>query len=184
MRRVRIGRPSPAMAVALLALGIALGGTSYAATKIKAKNIRTGAVGTRAVKNRSLTSLDLRRDSLGGVTVREERLDAHKIDVRRLKTVPRARGVTKDSVGASELGIVTRRFGAAVAVANAGVARADANCNQGEVVVGGGGRWADSVPGESLQSSYADTDSGWRVVGSNTSGAPRSVRAFAMCLAP
>ena len=171
------------MVVALIALGVALGGTSYAATKINAKDIRTGAVGTRAVKNRSLSSLDVRRDALGGVSVREERLNTGKLDVRRLKTVPRAADVTKNSVGASDLGTVTRRFGAAVAVPNAGVARADANCAKGELVVGGGGRWADSVPNEALQSSYADTDSGWRVVGSNTSGVPRSVRAFAMCLA-
>jgi hypothetical protein len=92
--------------------------------------------------------------------------------------------VDKNAIGASELGTVTRRFGAAAAVGNGAVARADANCSKGEIVVGGGGRWADSVPGEAIQSSYADTDSGWRVVGANASGAPRSVRAFAMCLAP
>jgi hypothetical protein len=116
----------------------------------------------------------VKNNSLGGADIQEE----------RLKTVPGARNVPKNSIGASDLANVTRRFGAAVAIANGGVARADANCNKGEVVVGGGGRWADSVPGEALQSSYADTDSGWRVVGANGSGAPRSIRAFAMCLAP
>lgn len=184
MRRITFTLPSPAMLVALMALFVALSGSAYAAKKINAKDIRTGAVGTRAVKNRALTSLDIRRDSLGGATIREERLNAAKINVRGLKTVPSAANVPKNSIGASELGNVTRRFGAAATVANGAVAKADVACAKGEIVVGGGGRWADSVPGVSLQSSYADTDAGWTAIGQNGSGAPRKVQAFAMCLAP
>ncbi|MGI8749591.1 MAG: hypothetical protein ACR2J6_03440 [Thermoleophilaceae bacterium] len=184
MRRVTVSLPSPAMVVALIALFAALGGSAYAAKKISSKQIRTGSVGTRAVKNRSLTSLDLRRDSLGGATIREERLNASKIDARRLKTVPRANSVPKNSVGASDLGPVTRRFGGPATVANGGVGKPGADCKKGELVLGGGGRWADSVPGESIQSSYADSDTAWTAIGFNASGAPRRFQAFAMCLAP
>ena len=69
-------------------------------------------------------------------------------------------------------------------MANGQVARANVACAKGEVVVGGGGRWADSVPGVSLQSSYADSDAGWTAIGQNGSGATRQLQAFAMCLAP
>jgi hypothetical protein len=182
MRRLTL--PSPAMVVALIALFVALSGSAYAAKKIGAKQLRTGAVGARAVKNRSLTSLDIRRDSLGGATIREERLDAGKLDVRALKPVPVAKSVPKDSIGASDLAPVTRRFGAAVSIANGAAGSAGSNCKKGELVLGGGGRWASPAGGQSLQSSYAGSDTTWTATGFNASGAPRQLQAFAMCLAP
>lgn len=182
MRRVSLTLPSPAMCVALLALFVAMGGSAYAAAKISAKQIRTGAVGTRAVKNHSLAGTDIRGNSLGPGTIAEQSLDTKKF-----KTVPSARvagTVVKNSVGASELGNVTRRFGKATSVANAAVGKADVACDKGEVVIGGGGRWSASVPGLQLQSSYAPSDAGWTAVGANGSGATRQLQAFAMCLAP
>ncbi|MSO42564.1 MAG: hypothetical protein EXQ70_11880 [Solirubrobacterales bacterium] len=52
--RKRIGRPSPAMIVALIALFVALGGASYAAVKI-GKN----AVKTKNIANKSVTTKKL-----------------------------------------------------------------------------------------------------------------------------
>jgi hypothetical protein len=53
--RFRLHRPSPSMAVALTALFVALGGTSYAAITVTGKN----------VKNGSLTGADIKDESLG-----------------------------------------------------------------------------------------------------------------------
>ncbi|HYI35364.1 MAG TPA: hypothetical protein VEX39_02065 [Thermoleophilaceae bacterium] len=170
------------MCVALLALFVALGGSAYAAAKISAKQIRTGAVGTRAVKNGSLAGTDIRKNSLGPGTIAEQGLDT-----RKFKTVPSARvagSVVKNAIGASELGTVTRRFGRAVSVANAAAGKAEVGCDKGEIVVGGGGRWSSTAPGLQLQSSYAASDAGWTAIGGNGSGAPRQLQAFAMCLAP
>lgn len=182
MRRYDLSLPSPAMCVALLALFVALGGSAYAAKKITAKDIRTGAVGTRAVKNGSLAGTDIRNNSLGPRTIAEQSLDTS-----RFKTVPRARvagTVAKNAIGASELGAVTRRFGRAANVANGATGKADVGCAKGEVVIGGGGRWSATAPGLQLQSSYAERDGAWTAIGSNGSGAPRQLQAFAMCLAP
>jgi hypothetical protein len=184
-RTVRL--PSPAMVVALIALFVALGGSAYAAKKITAKDIRTGAVGTRAVKNHSLAGTDIRNNSLGPGTVSEQGLDTSKFNVAKLKTVPRARvaaAVPKDTIGAAELGVVTRRFGAVKAVANGTATTAGVNCAKGEIAVGGGGRWSEDVAGVGLSSSYAGSDGSWTVAGTNGSGAPRRLQAFAMCLAP
>jgi len=74
MRRTRFSRPSPALVISLLALFVALGGTSYAAVKIGAGNLKSGSVGTRAVKNASLTGRDLKRAGLSGREVNEGRL--------------------------------------------------------------------------------------------------------------
>ena len=182
MRRLHLTLPSPAMCVALLALFVAMGGSAYAAKKIRAKDIGTGAVGTRAVKNGSLAGTDIRGNSLGPATIAEQGLDTKKF-----KTVPTARvagTVVKNAIGASELGTVTRRFGRAATAANGAVKKADVGCAKGEIAVGGGGRWDNTGPGLSLQSSYADTDTGWTAIGFNASGGSRKLQAFAMCLAP
>jgi hypothetical protein len=51
----RFSRPTPAMVVALLALFIALGGTSVAAVSLK-----RNSVGSSQIKNSSLTGSDVK----------------------------------------------------------------------------------------------------------------------------
>jgi hypothetical protein len=63
MGRLWRHRPSPAMVIALLALLIAMGGTSYAAIRLPAnsvgtKQLKTNAVVSSKVKNGSLTAAD------------------------------------------------------------------------------------------------------------------------------
>ena len=57
-------RPSPALVVALLALIVALGGTSYAATKLP-KN----SVGSKQVKNSSLKAKDIAPGAIGATSI-------------------------------------------------------------------------------------------------------------------
>ena len=69
MNSRRIRRPSPSMAIALIALFVALGGTGYAAinlprNSVAAKHIKKGAVRTSEVKNRSLRRTDFKRGQL------------------------------------------------------------------------------------------------------------------------
>jgi hypothetical protein len=68
--------------MATLAVFIPLGGSSYAALTI------TG----RSVKNGSLTSRDIRRDTLGGSRIKESRLGT----VRRARNADRLNGVTAE----------------------------------------------------------------------------------------
>jgi hypothetical protein len=62
-------RPSPAMVVACLALGIALGGTSYAAIKLPRNSI-----GTKQLKKNAVTSPKVRNNALTGADVLESSL--------------------------------------------------------------------------------------------------------------
>src|SRR5918997_1732205 len=50
-------RPSPSMVLSLIALFVALGGTSYAAVKINGKNIKQNTVTGKQVKERSLAKV-------------------------------------------------------------------------------------------------------------------------------
>ncbi|HEY1357195.1 MAG TPA: hypothetical protein VGF21_02720 [Thermoleophilaceae bacterium] len=58
-------RPSPALAIALIALFVSLGGTGYAAVKITGKNVKDGSLTGKDVRNRSLGAADIKRSALG-----------------------------------------------------------------------------------------------------------------------
>jgi hypothetical protein len=68
------------MLVALLALFVALGGSSYAAVKISARDIARGAVGTRAIANNSVRSGDIHNATVSGIDVRDDSLTNADID--------------------------------------------------------------------------------------------------------
>jgi hypothetical protein len=62
--RFRLRRPSPAMVIALLALFVALGGSSYAALTITSKNVKDNTLTSADLKNNSIKSIDVRDRSL------------------------------------------------------------------------------------------------------------------------
>ena len=62
------------MIVALVALFVALGGSSYAAIKIGSGNIKRGAVNSRAIANNSVRSSDVRNSNLTGRDVKNNSL--------------------------------------------------------------------------------------------------------------
>jgi hypothetical protein len=62
MDSFRFRRPSPAMVVALVALFVALGGTSY--------GVATGSIGSRQIKNNSIRSKDIRNNNVRGKDIR------------------------------------------------------------------------------------------------------------------
>jgi hypothetical protein len=87
MRRFLASRPSPAMAVAFVALLAALSGTAIALPgtnsvdsgdikngQVKGKDVGRNAVTGKKVKNRSLTGADVRDDSLTGADINESTL--------------------------------------------------------------------------------------------------------------
>jgi hypothetical protein len=67
----RISRPSPALIVAIVALFMALGGTSYAALKITGKNVQNSTLTGVDVKNKSLGPKEHKPNSLGGGQINE-----------------------------------------------------------------------------------------------------------------
>ena len=64
MKYLRLRRPSPSLVISVVALFVAMGGTGYAAFRpgkntVGAAQIKTGAVGSSEVKNKSLKTVDL-----------------------------------------------------------------------------------------------------------------------------
>ena len=70
MRLPALRRPSPSMAVSVMALVVASTGTSYAAGLIGSDDIRNNSITTRDVKDGSLKGRDVKGDSIGSNKIR------------------------------------------------------------------------------------------------------------------
>jgi hypothetical protein len=69
MKRLRVSRPSPALIVSIVALVVALGGTSYAAFKVPknsvgSKQLKKNAVTTKKIKNHAVTASKINTSGL------------------------------------------------------------------------------------------------------------------------
>lgn len=73
MTRLRRFIPSPAMAVALLALFMAMGGSAYALV-VTSASIRNNTIRSVDVRNGGLLGKDFRKDGVGGGAIKESSL--------------------------------------------------------------------------------------------------------------
>ncbi|HVQ59159.1 MAG TPA: hypothetical protein VMS60_09680 [Solirubrobacterales bacterium] len=89
----RIGRPSPALIIAVIALVFALAGTGYAAFKVPKKSIGTAqlksnAVTNAKVKNNTLTGKKLKLSTLGTVPTATNATHANVADLANSLPLP------------------------------------------------------------------------------------------------
>lgn len=126
MRRLRPSRPSPAMAVALLALFVALGGSAVAASGQISRLIN----GT-SIKRGTLPGDRLKRGTVKGDRIARRTLTGTQVNVARLGTVPKAKAAdtaaratnattAQNAVNAASVGgLQTKRFLVKVATGGA-----------------------------------------------------------------
>jgi hypothetical protein len=67
MRFLRLRRPSPALAIAVLALVVALGGSAYAVRQINGATIRIRSIPANRIANNALTGTQINEARLGRV---------------------------------------------------------------------------------------------------------------------
>ena len=147
-RTLRLRRPSPAMVVAFIALGLALGGTSYAVVK-PGKN----TVGSRQLRNNAVSAAKLKAGAVDSTKVRDDSLTGQDINEATLVAVPnalRAAGADRAAVADSLAQVVYRTTTATLGPApgNGTSSESDpteARCPEGHRVVGGGIQLDDSM---------------------------------------
>jgi hypothetical protein len=71
MRLPSIRRPSPSMAVAVMALVVASTGTSYAAGLIGSADIKNNSVSSKDIKNKTIKAADVKSGTIGAKQVKD-----------------------------------------------------------------------------------------------------------------
>jgi hypothetical protein len=157
--------PSPSMVVSCVALGVALGGTSYAAVKIPDKS-----VGQAALRNGAVGSSQLKRNAVDASKVRD-----HTLTAKDLKA-----GV----LPAAGTSVVRKQSGEPVAAGAVGAV--SASCQAGERATGGGGGFAgppttnDKVT-ETIPVGDEPLPVRWRISLFNGGASPRTPVAYVLC---
>jgi len=84
--------PSPAMAVALIALFVSLGGVSWgiASGSIGSREVRNNSIRSADIRNGQVTSRDLRNNDVRGADVRANSLTGADLNESSLAKVPQA----------------------------------------------------------------------------------------------
>lgn len=85
MRTFRICRPSPALVVSIIALVVALGGTSYAAFSVP-----RNSVGTKQLKENAVTTSKIKNGTVTGKKIANNSITGKQINASTLGTVPSA----------------------------------------------------------------------------------------------
>jgi hypothetical protein len=191
--------PSPAMLVALVALVIALGGTSYAAitlpkNSVGTKQIRKHAVTASKIKARAVTKSKIRANAVRSSKVKDGSLLAKDFKAGQLPAGPKG---DKGDPGATN--VVYHREQAELSLG--GIAQAVATCAPDEKLVGGSAallRAGDTIsadPNVSIVASYpatagitAATDgaaaSRWVAIAHASEASSTRIVAFAACAKP
>jgi hypothetical protein len=203
MKRLVRNRPSPAMVVACLALGIALTGTSVAAVTALAPNsvgsaqIKANAVTAAKIKNANVSGAKIARNAVTGTKVLNGSLTAADFVASSLPKGPAgatgATGPAGPAGPAGTIGPVTVRQ--AGVVVPGGVAQNGAydtetvtvNCNAGEKAISAGTGWSDDAADRELWTQRItplitnNAVTGFRGTGGNDSGNSSTFTLYVLC---
>lgn len=106
MKSIVSRRPSPALIVSILALVVAMAGTSYAAFKLPknsvgTKQLKKNAVATAKIKSNAVTTKKIKKNAVTGVKVRNHTLTGADINLAKLGTVPSATSANSAATASS-----------------------------------------------------------------------------------
>jgi hypothetical protein len=179
MQRTLKSRPSPALVISLIALFVALGGTSYAAFSLP-----KGSVGPAQLKNKAVTP-----SKVAPATVRLFKGQKGARGLRGPKGPTGAAGTngTNGTNGATKVVIRLTDTAAPTANTTSGIAR----CNAGEQATGGGASISGVLGGSSAwqQPGYPVPASGslppgWAATYYNSSGFTDTLSVYVICASP
>lgn len=175
MRRILRRRPSPALVVACLALGVALGGTSYATVLQVPRN----SVGAPQLKAGAVTTPKIARSAVTSAKVRNGTLVRADFARGTLLTGPAGPAGPAGPPGLSGL----ERVEVTTAASSAAVKVGQMPCPTGKRLVGGGARLNNAPAQVALQSSHPDNDNIFRAVAREVAAtnASWSLTVFAVC---
>jgi hypothetical protein len=179
-------RLSYANVVASLALFIALGGASYAATQLPRNSVgsaqlKAGAVANVDLAQNAVTGAKVKTGSLDGTDLKAASVGAAQLNVAGLPAVPAA---TTAATATVATGLAKVSFkSATVTVPVGGNAPATATCDPGQVVVGGGAT-LENDNDQFVNDTHPQGTNAWTALAFNSGGAaaPRTMTVYAICV--
>jgi hypothetical protein len=100
-KRIRFSRPSPALAIACIALFVSMGGVSYgvATGSIDSREIQDGSIRNRDFKDGTLRGNEAKRDGFGGGAIKETTLGKIPASSTRWALVDESGNIVEQSGG-------------------------------------------------------------------------------------
>lgn len=171
------------MVVALVALMVALGGTSYAVSKLPARS-----VGARELKRNAVNGSKVAADSLTGADIKEATLAKVPAAVNADNAGNAANAANANHAAAAAMldkVVVKTAVGTVAAAPNAttaSVQKASAFCDPGQHAIGGGAR-LDDPDSTAVHDSYPDAGATvWTADIANDDAAPHGYTVYAVCV--
>jgi hypothetical protein len=181
MRRIPLRRPSPALVIACIALGIALGGTGYATVLQVPKN----SVGPAQLKSSAVTNKKLAPNAVTSAKVQNRSLLRADFATGQLPAGPAGpTGPAGPAGPAGSAGLsAVERIEVATAVNSTSPKSSQMPCPVGKRLIGGGARLNGGGANVVIQASFPDNDNIYRATGRETVGtvANWSLTVFAVC---
>jgi len=165
------------MAVAIVALFAALGGTGYAAVKLPANS-----VGASQLKKNAVQRAKIKNNAVDGSKVLDHSLTGADLKLSTLGKVPSATAADNATHAASAAAIDKVTYKTAIAsVAAASTNSATATCDPGQHAIGGGVRVDDPINGFVIDG-YPEADNvAWTSRVGNSGAATMGFTAYAVC---
>lgn len=158
--RISVPRPSPALVIASLALGLVLGGTAYATGLSVPRN----SVGSPQLKNNAVTTSKLARNAVTSTKVKNGSLLRADFRSGQLPAGPTGPAGPAGPAGASGLSAV-ERVETTTASNSSNVKSAQMACPSGKRLLGGGARLNGGEAAVAIQASFPDNDNVYRATG-------------------
>ena len=173
--RISLRRPSPALVISCLALGLALGGTGYATVlsvprnSVGTQQLKSAAVTTPKIAANAVTSAKVKNGTLLPADFRNSSLPAGPTGPAGPAGPPGLSGIERVEVTSATSSTATRTAFVA--------------CPSGKRLLGGGVRLNPVLPQLALQTSFPDNDNVYRAAAreATATAANWSLTVFAVC---
>jgi hypothetical protein len=177
--------PSPSMAVAVTALIVALGGTSYAVVKpsprsVGSKELKRNAVASAHIKANAIKSSDVKDGSLTGNDIEESSLGPVALANRATNVDQAARAGVTGGLDRVFYRVATVTVPAAPNATESTPGVATARCDAGQLAVGGGVKLDDTM---SVEDTYPEGAAAWTAnVNNDDPLGARTATVYAICI--
>ena len=182
--RISLKRPSPALVIACIGLGVALGGTSYATVL----NVPRASVGPAQLKSSAVTAPKLAANAVTSTKVANRSLRRVDFATGQLPAGPTGpQGPAGPAGAAGAAGApglsAVERVEATTAVNTTSPKTTQMACPTGKRLIGGGARLNGGGAVVAIQASFPDNDNIYRATGREViaTGATWSLTVFAVC---